>query len=135
MALSSLSSAQPDSSVDKFTGPNDPGAQETKEGTDYSDPDSQGEPAVMLTQAQMDSAGLTGAQPGDTFTIKITIADQSDDGTNIELEPGSAVKDAMPDVDDGSAPATMTSKNSKVKGPADFGMPQGLGQSPTILNA
>lgn len=133
--MATLSSAQPDSSVSKFEGPSDPDAADTKDGTDYSDPDSAGEPAVMLTQAQMDAAGLTGAQPGDTFTVKITIADQSDDGTNIELEPGSAVKDMAPPMDDGSAPATMTSKNSKVKGPSDFGMPQGLGQSPTVLNA
>lgn len=138
--MATLSSAQPDSSVSKFSAPpqgpdTDPEATETKEGTDYSDPDSQGEPAVMLTQAQMDAAGLTGAQPGDTFTVKITIADQSDDGTNIELEPGSAVKDMTPPMDDGSAPAAMTGKNSKIKGPSDFGMPQGLGTSPSVLNA
>lgn len=140
--MATLSTAQPDSSVSKFDAPAagpdaNPEAAETKEGTDYSDPDSQGEPAIMLSQAQADAAGLTGAQPGDSFTVTITVTDQNDDGFNIELEPGSAMKtmgDGEP-ADDGSAPAKMLGKNSKVKTPADFGMPEGLGQSPTILNA
>lgn len=140
--MASLSTAQPDSSVSKFSAPpqgpdTDPEAAETKDGTDYSDPDSQGEPSIMVSQAQLDAAGAMDAQPGDTFTVKITITDSTDDGFNVELEPGSAVKTppAPEGMDDGSAPAKMLGKNSKVKTPADFGMPQGLGASPTILNA
>lgn len=133
MATSSLSNAQPNSSVDKFTSGADPDAQETQDGTDYSDPDSQGEPAVMITQAQADASGMTGAKPGDTFTIKVTVTDQTDDGWNVELEPGSAIKDPGPSMDD--SPAGAMGKNSKLRGPSDFGMPDGLGQSPTVLNA
>lgn len=132
--MPALSTAQPDSSVDKFTAPSDPDTQDTQDGTNYSDPDSQGEPAVMLTQAQADAAGITDPQPGDTYTLKITITDHTDDGFNVELEPGSAMKDQAPAMDDRMPPAKQLGK-IKTKGPGDFGMPEGLGQSPTILNA
>lgn len=115
--------AQPDSSVSKFdTG--DPSDQDTKDGEQYSDPDSQGEPAIMLSSAQADAAGMTGAMPGDTFTVKITVADQNDDGWNVELEPGSAVKDeSQPSMAPKPLGASM-----KPQGPMDLGM------SPTVLN-
>lgn len=115
--------SQADSSVDKFaTG--DTSDDDTKDGTQYSDPDSQGEPTIMLSSAQADAAGMAGAMPGDTFTVKVTITDQSDDGWNVELEPGSAVKDeAAPSM----APKPMGA-SMKPKGPMDLGM------SPTVLN-
>lgn len=130
--MPALSTAQPDSSVDKFTSAGTD-TEDTQQGTDYSDPGSQGEPAVMLSTAQADAAGIKDAQPGDTFTVKIMVTDMSDDGFNIELEPGSAMKMDMgaPDADS-LPPAKMTSK-MKVKGPADFA-PEGLSNSPTILN-
>lgn len=139
--MATLSTAQPDSSVSKFSSPpqgpdTDPEAQETKDGTDYSDPDSQGEPSIMVSQAQLDAAGAQDAQPGDTFTVKFTVTDSTDGGFNVELEPGSAMKmPPSPEGMDDTAPAKMMGKNSKLKGPADFGMPEGLGQSPTVLNA
>jgi hypothetical protein len=127
------STAQPNSSVSQFeTG--DPEAQDVKEGADYSDPDSSGEPSVMISSAQADAAGMTDAKPGDSFTIKVTITDQTDDGWNIELEPGSAMKDAGPSEEPLDMPAKRSDK-IKLKGPGDLGMPSGLGQSPTILNA
>lgn len=134
--MATLSTAQPDSSVSKFAAPSDPEAQETAQGTDYSDPDSAGEPSIMVSQAQLDAAGAQDAQPGDTFTVKITITDSTDDGYNVELQPGSAMKEPpMGESMDDTAPAKQLGKNSKIKGPGDFGMPEGLGQSPTILNA
>lgn len=125
------STAQPNSSVDKF-GTGDPDSQDVTQGTDYSDPDSQGEPAVMLSSAQADAAGMQDAQPGDTFTVKITVTDMSDDGFNVELEPGSAMKDQAPPMTPDMPPAKLTDK-MRVKGPADFA-PKGLSDSPTILN-
>lgn len=115
-----------DSSVDKFETGN-PEAQETEEGTQYSDPDSAGEPAIMLSQAQADAAGMTGAMPGDKFTVTLTVADQNDTGWNVSLDPGSAIKEPGPDMAPEEAPATKLG-NSSVKGPMDLGM------SPTVLN-
>jgi hypothetical protein len=121
---------QPSSSVDKFeTGNAD--AEDTAEGTEYSDPDSAGEPAIMLSQGQADAAGMTGAMPGDKFQVTVTVATQNDDGWNVQLDPGSAVKMDAPDM----APEPPEMKDSmKPKGPGDFGMPAGLGASPSILN-
>ncbi len=114
---------QPDSSVSKFDS-GDPSDDDTKAGEQYSDPESQGEPAIMLSSAQVDAAGMTGAMPGDTFTVKVTVTDQSDDGWNVELEPGSAVKDeSAPSVAPKELGASM-----KPQGPMDLGM------SPTVLN-
>lgn len=132
--MAAPSTSPPDSSVAQFDS-GDPGADETKEGTDYSDPDSQGEPAIMLSQGQADAAGMTGAMPGDTYTVKITVAMQNDDGWNVQLEPGSAVKDPGPSMGPEDAPAMNMTKNQKIKGPGDLGMPTGLGASPSILNA
>jgi hypothetical protein len=59
----------------------------------------------------------------------------SDDGYNLELEPGSAVMDQGDDemAENDTPPAKQVGK-MKTKGPGDFGMPSGLSQSPTILN-
>lgn len=123
--------AQPESSVDKFE-TTDPAAQDTEEGTEYSDPDSAGEPAIMLSQAQADAAGMSGAMPGDKFTVTVSVASQSDDGWNVQLDPGSAVKMEGPSEE----PEPKEMRDSmKPKGPDALGMPSGLGISPTILNA
>lgn len=129
--MATLSTAQPDSSVDKFTSQGTD-TEDTQQGTDYSDPDSQGEPSVMLSSAQADAAGMQDAQPGDTFTVKITVTDLSDDGFNVELEPGSAMKDQAPPMTPDMPPAKLTDK-MRIKGPADFA-PEGLSDSPTVLN-
>jgi hypothetical protein len=121
--------AMPDNSTAKFSaGPDNPDAtsgtekEDTEAGTDYSAPDSQNEPAIMLSQAQADAAGMTGAMPGDSFTVKISVTDQNDDGFNVELEPGSAVKNPGP------SEAPQMSSSMKPTSPADLGM------SPTIGN-
>lgn len=133
--------AMPDSSVSKFTAPEkpddsmDPEAQESDEGENYSDPDSSMEPAIMLSQAQADAAGMSGAMPGDKFTVGVTVANQADDGWNVQLDPGSAVKMEGPSADQTDEDPMATKRgNASVKGPEDFGMPTGLGTSPTILN-
>lgn len=115
-----------DSSVDKFDS-GSPDAEEQQEGTQYSDPDSAGEPAIMLSQAQADAAGMTGAMPGDTFSVQIQVADQNDTGWNVMLVPGSAMKEQGMGMEPEMEPA-MKQGNSAVKGPADLGM------SPTVLN-
>lgn len=115
-----------ESSVDKFDDES-PDQEETEEGTEYSDPDSAGEPAIMLSQAQADAAGMSGAMPGDRFTVTITVADQNDTGWNVQLDPGSAIKEAGPDMAPEAMPSEMPG-NSMVKSPADLGM------SPTVLN-
>lgn len=125
--------AMPEDSTDKFAnGNNDlgPGNAEQEEaiaGEDYSQEDSDGEPALMISNAQADAAGMTGAMPGDKFTLNVTVATQADDGWNIQLDPGSAVKMEAPSMDGKMG-------NSTVKGPGDFDIPTGLGQSPSILN-
>lgn len=123
--------AYPEDSTAKFQagGPEaDPDAQDTTEGEVYSDPDSAGEPALMISQAQADAAGMTGAMPGDTFTVKVSVDTQNDAGWNVSLMPGSAVKDPGPSME------PEMGDSMKPKGPGDLGMPTGLGQSPTILN-
>ena len=115
-----------ESSVDKFDAES-PEAEETEQGTEYSDPDSAGEPAIMLSQAQADAAGMTGAMPGDRFTVSLTVADQNDTGWNVSLDPGSAIKEAGPSMEPDVMPSEKLG-NSTVKGPSEFGM------SPQVLN-
>ena len=94
--------AMPDNSVAKF---GDNGSQEqldADQGENYQDPDaaSEGnEPAVMITQAQADAAGMSGAMPGDRFTLTVTVASQNDDGWNLSLDPQSAMKEEGPSED------------------------------------
>lgn len=116
-----------ESSVSEFEGV-DPEAEETQEGEVYSDPDSAGEPAIMLSQAQADAAGMTGAMPGDSFTVRLTVADQNDTGWNVSIDPGSAIKEAGPSMEPEAMPADRAG-NSRVMGP------EALGMSPTTLNA
>lgn len=127
--MASIPPAAPaESSVAPFEA-GSPDAAEQDAGTQYSDPDSAGEPAIMLSQAQADAAGMTGAMPGDKFTVTLTVADQNDTGWNVQIDPGSAIPDAgMPSPDAGLMPAEKKG-NSTVMSPADLGM------SPTILNA
>lgn len=121
----------PESSVSKFAAPgtggddSSPEAEETAEGENYSDPDSAGEPAIMLSQAQADAAGMSDAMPGDTFTVKLTIAEQNDDGVNVSIMPGSAMKEQGPDM---APPAPPMGASMKPSSPTDLGM------SPTIGN-
>lgn len=115
-----------ESSVDKFDD-GSPDAEETAEGTEYSQDDSAGEPAIMLSQAQADAAGMTGAMPGDRFTVSLTVADQNDTGWNVSIDPGSALKEAGPSMEPDAMPSEKLG-NSTVKGPSEFGM------SPQVLN-
>jgi len=81
------------------------------------DPEETSEPAIMLTPGQAGAAGMTDAMPGDTFTVKMTIA--SAEGGNMEatLVPGSAMKD-MPE---GEMEPAMRKGKQAVKGPSDMG--------------
>lgn len=126
--MASLPPASPaESSVDKFDDGTSPEAEETEEGTEYSDPDSAGEPAIMLSQAQADAAGMSGAMPGDRFSVILTVADQNDTGWNVSLDPGSAIKEPGPSMEPESMPSEKLG-NSSVKGPSEFGL------SPQVLN-
>lgn len=135
--------AMPENSTDKFS--NQGGGEmadqtenanenaDAEVGEDYEAPTGQDEPAIMLTQGQADAAGMSGAMPGDKFTLSLTVASQADDGWNVSIDPGSAVKaETVPPMDQ-TADAMMPSRNmsgSTVKGPEAFD----LGLSPAIGN-
>jgi len=89
-------------------------------------PEETSEPAIMLTPGQAGAAGMSDAMPGDTFTVKLTIA--SAEGGNMEatLIPGSAMKD-MPENE--MEPAMRKGKQA-VKGPSDMGFDEDDGFNP-----
>lgn len=53
------------------------------------------EPALNITLDQADAAGIVDAQPGDTYTLKITVASYGDT-VSANIEPGSAMKVGAP---------------------------------------
>ncbi len=77
-------------------------------------------PALNLTSDQASQAGIADAQPGDTYTLKITI-DGTQEGITGSILPGSAVKDE-------AAPAPGS---NRIKSPNDLGLGDGLEASPS----
>lgn len=82
------------------------------------------EPApINLTTEQASDAGITDPQPGDTYTLKISIGGTGEGVTGTIL-PGSAQKDM------GAMPARPGGQ--KIKGPGDLGMDSEFGASPRM---
>ena len=90
-------------------------------GGDYPAEDAaEGEPAtppVSLTIAQASEAGITGANPGDTYTIKITVTDASE-AITADIIPGSAIAEGS-----GPKPPQFGPRpKQSTKTPSDMGM-------------
>lgn len=77
-------------------------------------------PDIQMDSEQMQSAGLSGAQPGEEYTLKITVTN-TDEGLTASVVPGSATK-AQNDL----APMPKGGKQN-VKGPGDMGFGAGDG--------
>lgn len=70
-------------------------------------------PDIQMDSNQVQDSGLSDAQPGDEFTLKITVTN-TDEGLTASVVPGSAQK-----VQKDLAPMARGKQN--VKGPADMG--------------
>lgn len=79
--------------------------------------------ALNLTSEQASQAGIMDAQPGDTYTLKVTI-DGTQEGITGSVLPGSAMKD------EGAMPPGAG--RNRIKSPSDLGLGEGIEASPSI---
>lgn len=82
---------------------------------DASQDQSQPDPGVTLTSDQATAAGLTDAQPGDTFTATLTVK-ASDPTAGVTLDISDAKTNASPDDAAGAIPMPK----QKTLGPTDI---------------
>lgn len=66
---------------------------------------------ITISPEQADAAGLSGCQPGDTYTATLTVANVAPEGTTLEISG------AEP-----SGPQPAMGMKSQVKGPEDLGI-------------
>lgn len=124
-----MDALMPDNSTDLPDDQADTGGAGDGEGGDDMAADVASTPAIQMDSKQMADAGISGANPGDTFTLKFTVT-STDEGLTGTVLPMSAVKD--------KALGMMPKGKQAVKGPADMGFGddagfQGLDEAPATV--